>query len=117
MVVDGQLHGGVVHGIGNAILEEAVYDKSGQMINPTFMDYLLPTAADVPMVEVLHENHPTPLNPLGVKGVGEGGTTSAPAALANAVVDAMRPMRLEVNSIPLTPSKLKALLDDSTERP
>jgi len=117
MVVDGQQHGGVVHGIGNAIFEEVVYDDAGQMLNPTFMDYLLPTAADVPMIEVLHENHPTPLNPLGVKGVGEGGTTSAPAALANAVVDAMRPARLEVNSIPMTPSRLKMLLDEALELP
>lgn len=116
MVVDGQVHGGVVHGIGNAIFEHAVYDESGQMLNPTFMDYLLPTAADVPMVEVVHENHPTPLNPLGVKGIGEGGTTSAPAALANAVVDAMSSLRLEVNSIPLTPSRLKALIDEAIDR-
>lgn len=117
MVVDGQQHGGVVHGIGNAIFEQVVYDESGQMLNATFMDYLLPTAADVPMIEVVHENHPTPLNPLGAKGVGEGGTTSAPAALANAVVDAMRPMRLEVNSMPMTPSRLKKLLDDALELP
>lgn len=113
VVVDGQQHGGVAHGIGNGIFEEAVYDEAGQLLNPTFMDYLLPTAADLPTFEVVHENHPTPLNPLGVKGVGEGGTTSAPAALANAVVDAMKPLRLQVDTVPLTPARVKKLIDDA----
>lgn len=112
-VVDGQQHGGVAHGVGNGILEEAVYDEAGQLLNPTFMDYLLPTPADLPPIEVIHDNHPTPLNPLGVKGVGEGGTTSAPAALANAVVDAMKPLRLEVDTIPLTPARVKKLIDQA----
>ena len=107
MVVDGQQHGGVVHGIGNAIFEEAVYDDAGQFLNPTFFDYLLPTAADVPMVEVIHDNHPSPLNPLGVKGVGEGGTTSAPAALANATVDVMKPLDLDIDAVSLVPARLK----------
>jgi carbon-monoxide dehydrogenase large subunit len=112
-VVDGQQHGGVVHGIGNGIFEEAVYDESGQLLNPNLMDYLLPTAADVPMIEVIHDNHPTPLNPLGVKGVGEGGTTSAPAALANAIADAMRPLDIQIDRIPVTPSRLRRLIDDA----
>jgi carbon-monoxide dehydrogenase large subunit len=113
VVVDGQQHGGVAHGIGNGIFEEAVYDEAGQFLNPSFMDYLIPTAADVPMFEVVHQNHPTPLNPLGVKGVGEGGTTSAPAALANAVADAMKPLRLQVDSVPLTPARVKRLIDEA----
>ncbi|HEX2154079.1 MAG TPA: xanthine dehydrogenase family protein molybdopterin-binding subunit [Acidimicrobiia bacterium] len=110
-VVDGQQHGGVAHGIGNGLFEEAVYDEAGQLLNPTFMDYLLPTSADVPLIEVIHDNHPTPLNPLGVKGVGEGGTTSAPAALANAIADAMKPLDLEVDTFPLTPARVKQLID------
>jgi CO/xanthine dehydrogenase Mo-binding subunit len=113
VVVDGQQHGGVAHGIGNGIFEEAVYDEAGQFLNPTFMDYLIPTAADVPMFEVVHQNHPTPLNPLGVNGVGEGGTTSAPAALANAVADAMKPLALQVDSVPLTPARVKRLIDEA----
>ncbi len=113
MVVDGQQHGGVAHGIGNGIFEEVVYDREGQMLNPTFIDYLLPTAADVPTFEIVHQNHPTPLNPLGVKGVGEGGTTSAPAAIANAVADALRPLRLEIDEIPLTPARLRALIEQA----
>ena len=113
MVVDGQQHGGVVHGIGNGILEEAVHDEAGQLLNPTFVDYLLPTASDVSMIEVVHQNHPTPLNALGVKGVGEGGTTSAPAALANAIADAMKPLHLEIDTLPLTPARLKRLIDEA----
>ena len=113
MVVDGQQHGGVVHGIGNGILEEAVHDEAGQLLNPTFVDYLLPTASDVPMIEVVHQNHPTPLNALGVKGVGEGGTTSAPAALANAIADAMKPLHLEIEEVPLTPARLRRLIDEA----
>lgn len=116
-VVDGQQHGGVAHGIGNGIFEEAVYDGAGQLLNPTFMDYLLPTSADLPPIEVIHDNHPTPLNPLGVKGVGEGGTTSAPAALANAVVDAMKPLPLEVDTVPLTPARVKKLIDEAKAVP
>lgn len=112
-VVDGQQHGGVAHGIGNGLFEEAIYDEFGQLLNPTFMDYLLPTAADVPPIEVVHDNHPTPLNPLGVKGVGEGGTTSAPAAIANAIADAMRPLHLQIDSVPVTPARLKRLIDEA----
>ena len=110
-VVDGQQHGGVAHGIGNGIFEEAVYDDYGQLLNATFMDYLLPTAADLPPIEVVHDNHPTPLNPLGVKGVGEGGTTSAPAALANAIADALKPLRVELNQMPLTPARVKQVIE------
>jgi carbon-monoxide dehydrogenase large subunit len=67
MVVDGQQHGGVAHGIGNALLEEACYDADGQFTSASFLDYLLPTADDVPPITVVHQSHPSPLNPLGVK--------------------------------------------------
>jgi aerobic carbon-monoxide dehydrogenase large subunit len=89
MIVEGQVHGGVAHGIGNALLEEIVYDASGQMMTGTLMDYALPRASDVPSLEVLHVVTPSPLNPLGVKGAGEGGTLPAPAAIANAIADAL----------------------------
>ncbi len=88
MVVEGQIHGGIAHGIGNALIEEIVYDGAGQLVSGTLMDYALPRATDVPRLEVHHVITPSPLNPLGVKGAGEGGTLPAPAAIANAVADA-----------------------------
>ena len=105
-VVDGQQHGGVAHGIGNALLEEVIYDESGQLLNPTFMDYLIPTAADVPPITVEHETHLSPLNPLGIKGAGEGGAVSPPAAIANAIVDALRPLDVEITQMPMTPARI-----------
>ena len=105
-VVDGQQHGGVAHGIGNTLLEEAVYDEAGQLLSGTFLDYLLPTSSDVPDITVIHRPHPTPLNPLGVKGSGEGSTASAPGAIANAIADALRPMEIEINEIPISPQRL-----------
>ena len=106
MVVDGQQHGGVAHGIGNALLEEAVFDEEGQMLSGTFLDYLLPTAVEVPDITVIHQPHPTPLNALGVKGAGEGSTASAPGAIANAIVDALRPLPIQIDEIPITPQRL-----------
>jgi aerobic carbon-monoxide dehydrogenase large subunit len=106
VVVDGQQHGGVAHGIGNALLEEAVYDEDGQFTSATFVDYLLPTAVEIPDITVVHDSHPSPLNPLGVKGTGEGGATSPPAAVLNAVADALRPLELELCELPLSPTRL-----------
>jgi carbon-monoxide dehydrogenase large subunit len=106
MVVEGQIHGGIAHGIGNALLEEIVYDGAGQLVTGTLMDYALPRAADVPRLEVHHVVTPSPLNPLGVKGAGEGGTLPAPAAIANAVADALRPLGVEVTEMPLTRERL-----------
>ena len=106
MVVEGQIHGGIAHGIGNALLEEIVYDGAGQLVTGTLMDYALPRAADVPRLEVHHVVTPSPLNPLGVKGAGEGGTLPAPAAIANAVADALRPLGVEITEMPLTRERL-----------
>src|SRR5216684_2435365 len=106
MVVEGQVHGGIAHGIGNALLEEVVYDAAGQLVTGTLMEYALPRAADVPTLEVHHVVTPSPLNPLGVKGAGEGGTLPAPAAIANAVADALRPLGVEVTEMPLTRERL-----------
>jgi len=106
MVVEGQIHGGIAHGIGNALLEEIVYDDAGQLLTGTLMDYALPRAADVPALEVHHVVTPSPLNPLGVKGSGEGGTLPAPAAIANAIADALRPLGVEVTEMPLTRERL-----------
>jgi carbon-monoxide dehydrogenase large subunit len=103
MVVEGQVHGGIAHGIGNALLEEVVYDAAGQLATGTLMDYALPRAADVPRLEVHHVVTPSPLNPLGVKGAGEGGTLPAPATIANAVADALR---VEITEMPLTRERI-----------
>jgi carbon-monoxide dehydrogenase large subunit len=106
MVVEGQIHGGIAHGIGNAMLEEALYDDDGQFLNATYMDYLLPTSAEVPPIRVDHQEFLSELNPLGVKGVGEGGAVSPPAAIANAVVDAFRPLKVEITRAPITPESV-----------
>jgi carbon-monoxide dehydrogenase large subunit len=103
MVVAGQVHGGVAHGVGNALLEEVIYDADGQLVTGTLMDYALPRASDVPPLEVHHVVTPSPLNPLGVKGAGEGGTLPAPAAIANAVADALA---IEIAEMPLTRERL-----------
>ena len=108
MVVKGQIHGGIVHGIGNAMFEEAVYDAEGQFQTGTYADYLMPTAAEVPDIKVGHQAHHSALNPLGVKGVGEGGAVSPPAAIANAVVDALRPLKIEINRVPFRPEHVLA---------
>jgi carbon-monoxide dehydrogenase large subunit len=99
MVVEGQVHGGIAHGIGNALLERVVYDETGQLTTGTLMDYALPRATDVPELDVRHVVTPSPLNALGVKGAGEGGTLPAPAAIANAVADALG---VNVTEMPLT---------------
>lgn len=110
MVLDGQQHGGVVHGVSNMLLEHAVYDDAGQLLTGSFLDYLLATSADVPDIEVIHRPHPTPLNPLGVKGAGEGSTASAPAAVANAIVDALHPLKVDLTEMPISPSRLVELI-------
>ncbi|HZD06366.1 MAG TPA: molybdopterin cofactor-binding domain-containing protein, partial [Longimicrobiales bacterium] len=115
MIVDGQQHGGVAHGIGNALLEEAVYDEQGQLLTASFMDYLIPTTMEVPPIQVEHREHPSPLNPLGVKGCGEGGTVSVPAAVTNAVADAMHPLRLRLTEVPLTPERLVRAIREARE--
>ena len=103
VIVEGQVHGGIVHGVGNALFEEAVYGADGQLQTITYADYLMPTAADVPDIKVAHQTHLSGLNPLGAKGVGEGGAVSPPAAIANAVVDAFRPLRVVIDRVPLQP--------------
>ena len=116
MIVDGQQHGGVAHGLGNMLLEEVKYTEDGQPVSVTFMDYLLPTAVDVPNIAVIHRPHPTPLNPLGVKGTGEGATSSTPAAIANAIVDALSDLHIDINEMPITPERLLAMIEESSRR-
>jgi carbon-monoxide dehydrogenase large subunit len=111
LVVDGQIQGGVAQGIGGALYEHAVYDESGQFLTGTLMDYLVPTAADVPRVEIGHIETPSPYTPGGIKGMGEGGAIAPPAAIANAVADALSPFDVRVNEIPLTPERVLTLIE------
>ncbi len=110
LLVAGQVHGATVHGIGAALLEEFVYDENGQLLTTTFMDYLKPTASDVPTIETDHLETPSPFTPLGTKGVGEGGAIPAPACIANAVEDALRPLGVRIDGLPISPSRLWTLL-------
>ena len=110
-VVEGQIAGGVVQGIGGALLEELAYDADGNPVATTFLDYLLPTAAEVPVIEYAHvETAPGP-GPGGYKGVGEGGAIGAPPAVVNAVADALAPLGVTITRLPLTPAAVVALIE------
>jgi carbon-monoxide dehydrogenase large subunit len=113
LLLDGQIQGGVAHGIGNALLEELAWDENGQLLNASLMDYLMPTAREVPRIEIAHRETPSPLNPLGVKGVGEAGAIPTAAAIAQAVDDALADLGVEVREIPLTPKRLFELIGGS----
>ncbi|MFQ5913744.1 MAG: molybdopterin cofactor-binding domain-containing protein [Nitrospinota bacterium] len=110
LLLEGQVHGGVVHGIGEALIEEVVFDENGTPLASTFLDYLLPLATDVPDFELLHQETPSPFNPLGIKGGGECGTMGAPAVVASAVEDALRPLGIQICELPLTPYRLWRIL-------
>jgi aerobic carbon-monoxide dehydrogenase large subunit len=106
LIVDGQVQGGVAHGIGNALFERMAYDAAAQPLSTTFMDYLMPTAPEVPGAAIEHIETPNPLNPLGVKGAGEGGTIPAPAAIVAAIEDALAPFGVRFSEAPLTPARI-----------
>jgi carbon-monoxide dehydrogenase large subunit len=110
MIVEGQVHGGVVHGIGNALFEWMAFDENAQPITTTFADYLLPTSTEVPPIEVLFHESPSPMNPLGVKGVGEGGTVPVAAAIISAVEHALEPFGVHLAQAPIHPVRILELL-------
>ncbi|MHB8384806.1 MAG: molybdopterin cofactor-binding domain-containing protein, partial [Candidatus Binataceae bacterium] len=112
MVVDGQIQGGVAQGIGSAMLEQIVYDSDGQILTGTLMDYLAPTAVEVPRVEIAHLESPSPHTLGGIKGLGDGGAIAPPGAIANAVADALAPLgaHVNVNEIPLTPERVATII-------
>ena len=110
MIVDGQVRGGVAQGIGAALYEEVVYDEAGQLLTGSLVDYLVPTASELPPIEVHHIETPSPTTLGGFRGMGEGGTIGAPAALANAVSDALAPLGIEINELPITPQRLFELV-------
>jgi carbon-monoxide dehydrogenase large subunit len=106
MLVEGQIMGGAAQGLGGILSEAIAYDANGQLLSGSLMDYALPTAGDIPAMRIVHQHSPSPLNPLGVKGVGEGGAVAPPAAIANAVCDALAPFGVEVNTTPIKPEQL-----------
>jgi carbon-monoxide dehydrogenase large subunit len=115
LIVRGQAIGAAVQGIGGTILEELVYDDHGQLISGSLMDYALPSSQDVPAIEeLILEEAPSPLNPLGVKGAGEGGIVATGAALANAVTHALAPLGVQVRDLPLSPNQIKTWLRSGT---
>lgn len=113
LLVEGQIHGGVAHGIGNAFYERLAYDDQGQLLNASFMDYLLPTATDVPPIETDHFETPSPFNPVGLKGVGEAGCIPTGAVFAQALEDALGDVDVEITEIPMSPNTLFELIDRS----
>ncbi|MDR7318057.1 xanthine dehydrogenase family protein molybdopterin-binding subunit [Brevibacillus nitrificans] len=106
LIADGQIMGGLAHGLGGALYEELAYDKNGQFLAGSFMDYLCPTATEIPKVTIAHIETPSPLTPLGAKGLGEGNTMSAPVVIANAVADALSPYDVTIDTLPLSPNRI-----------
>jgi carbon-monoxide dehydrogenase large subunit len=110
MIVEGQLVGGAAHAIGNALSEWMGYDDAAQPLTTTFADYLMPGATEVPKIEVAFAEFPSPLNPLGVKGVGESGCVPAAGAIVSAIESALAPFGVRISDYPVTPARLFALL-------
>ena len=110
LIVDGQVLGGIVHGIGNALFEWMGYDNDAQPVTTTFADYLLPTATELPLFETRYRQSPSPLNPLGAKGVGEVSTIPVAATVISAVEDALRPLAVKIDRTPVTPAYLSDLI-------
>jgi carbon-monoxide dehydrogenase large subunit len=110
MIVHGQMHGAVAQGIGQALIERCVYDPAGQLLSGSFLDYAIPRAGDLPPISVLSRDVPSPTNPLGVKGAGEGGTVGAPAAVIHAILDALAPLGVEHIDMPATPERVWAAI-------
>ncbi len=111
LIVDGQVHGGVAQGIGAALYEEIVYDEQGQINIASLVDYLVPSACEIPSMQVVHLESESPTTLGGFRGMGEGGTIGAPAAVANAVADALSPLGIEIDELPVTPERLFRLIE------
>ncbi len=113
MIVEGQIVGGVVHGIGNALYERMKFDGNAQPLTVNFFDYLLPTASGLPRIEVIHHVSPSPLNPLGVKGVGECGVIPAASAIISAVENSLEPFGVRILETPIFPERIVELISAS----
>jgi carbon-monoxide dehydrogenase large subunit len=114
-LIDGQVHGGIVHAIGQALFERIHYNEDGQLVTGTFADYALPSAADVPSFELDRTETPSPVNSLGVKGIGEAGTIAASAAVTNAVIDALRPLGVNYINMPLAPMRVWEAIQEAKQ--
>lgn len=115
LIVEGQVHGGIAQGVGQALYEEAIYDETGQLLTGSFMDYALPKAHNFPRFELDNTVTPSPVNPMGVKGVGEAGTIGSTPAIANAVIDALKPFGVRHIDLPLRPEKLWKLMQERND--
>jgi len=115
MIVDGQMVGGAAHGVGNALFEWMGYDDNAQPITTNYGEYLLISAPEMPPIELIHQESPTPLNPLGVKGVGECGVVPTAPAIISAIEDALTPFGLEMTRVPITPSEIVAMIEEKQE--
>jgi carbon-monoxide dehydrogenase large subunit len=113
MLIDGQVHGGITHGIGQALFERIHYDEDGQLSTGSFVDYALATAAELPSFETDRTETPSPVNSLGVKGVGEAGTIAASPAVTNAVIDALRPLGVTYINMPLSPMRVWEAIEEA----
>jgi 2-furoyl-CoA dehydrogenase large subunit len=113
MIAEGQIYGGALHGLGGALYEEMEYDETGQPLAGSFMDYLVPTASEAPVIDIAHVVSPSPLTTLGSKGLGESSSMTVPAVIANAVTDALRPLGVRITELPMTPSRLWRLIQDA----
>lgn len=113
LIVDGQVHGGVAQGIGAALYEEVVHDEAGQALTASFVDYLVPAASEIPEMQVIHLDTASPSTLGGFRGMGEGGTIGAPAAIANAISDALAPLGIEIDTLPATPERLFRLVAEA----
>jgi carbon-monoxide dehydrogenase large subunit len=109
LLVDGQLQGGIAQGLGQALYEGVVYDENGQLLTGSLMDYALPRAANLPRLQLARTETPSPVNPLGIKGIGEAGTIGSTPAVVSAVVDALAPFGVTHIDMPLTPQKIWSL--------
>jgi carbon-monoxide dehydrogenase large subunit len=116
MLIDGQVHGGITQGVAQAMYEQVVYDAQGQLVTPSFVDYALPTAAEMPSFETDRTETPSPVNSLGVKGVGEAGTIAASPTIINAVVDALRPIGVDYIDMPVTPLRVWQAIEEAKGR-
>ena len=113
MIAEGQVHGGIAHGIGQALYEGALYDDSGQLLNASMLDYCIPRADNMPFFETDHTITPCPHNPLGVKGIGEAGTIASTPAVVNAVMDALTDYGVKDLQMPLTPQRVWAAMQQA----
>ncbi len=116
LIAEGQIHGGVAQGIGGALYEELIYDGDGQLVTQSLLDYVVPTAPQIPPIRLAHVETPSPRNPLGVKGLGESGAVAPPPAIAAAVEDALRDFDARITRTPLTPEAIFRLMHRSVLR-